>query len=223
MIKYTNIDGKSVTSQQMNMLKEYKIQTFDDSSGQIKKVENVRLKRGLIPFTFFEYYLEPSENKTQIIQHYTNQIKDHRLGIYLNKQSANGFDLWDYEEYDANANLRTKKKFIYDNQRRIVLNLTIDAQTNEVSHHSAYRPTKYYFGTSLDTANGLPNLELKFTYEFDPNTNQFVTYVKDVNETSGEIHTMNVNEFIELFGQAFWDAHPYYHSLLPLLPTTTNV
>jgi hypothetical protein len=66
----------------VEMLKEYKIQTFDDTSGKIKKIESVRLKRGNIPFTFFEYYLEPSENKTQIIQQYTDQIKDHRLGIF---------------------------------------------------------------------------------------------------------------------------------------------
>lgn len=223
MIKYTNINGKSVTSQQVEMLKEYKIQTFDDTSGKIKKIESVRLKRGNIPFTFFEYYLEPSENKTQIIQQYTDQIKDHRLGIYLNKQSANGFDLWDYESYDNNGNLFVKKKFVYDIQGRMILNLTIDTQTNEITNHSEYFPTKYYYGTALDTANGLPNLELEFRFKFDTDINQFVTYIKDINGTTGEIHTMNVNEFIELFGQAFWDSHPYYHSVLPFLPTSANI
>lgn len=224
MIEYKNSNDKTVTAQQFNMLKDGEIHDYDDVTGELRKVENIiYMEKMGITRKVYEYYLDPSENKNNIIQQYTDVAKNYSASIYLNKQIAFGFEIWDNEDYDKNGVLKFKSKIVYDNQKRIILQVYFDLQTNQIIQHTAYRPTKYYFGTSLDTANGLPNLELKFTYEFDPNTNQFVTYVKDVNETSGEIHTMNVIEFIELFGQAFWDAHPYYHSLLPLLPTTTNV
>jgi len=224
MIEYKNSNGKTVTAQQFSMLKEGKIYTYDDATGKLKKTENFsHFNRAGIKRTWYEYYLDSSENKNNIVQQYTNSMQSHSVLIYFNKQSIFGFEAWDCEFYNENGVLKSKKKIVTDEQGRIILRANFDLQTNEITHHPAYSPTKYYFGTSLDMANGLPNLELIFTYEFDTNTNQFVTSIKDINETTGQINTMNVAKFIELFGQAFWDAHPYYHSLTPFLPTSGSI
>ena len=217
MIKYTNLQDQTVSDQQLKMMDEYKIHTYDDSNGKLKKIETIVLKRGNIPFTWFRYYLDPSENKNDIIQQYTSEEKDSRLAIFYNKQNIYGIDIWDCENYNNKGVLVAKAKIGFDSLSREILKVDFDLLTSEIKKNSI--PRKHYFGTTADEMNNLSNLELMFTYEYNEELNLFVTFIKDVNETTGEINTMNVDKFIEIFGQDFWDAHPYYHSVLPLLPT----
>lgn len=216
MIQYKNLNGKSISEQQVSLLKEYAIHTTDDQSGLLKKVEILKLKRGNQAYKFFEYYLDSGENKSNIIQQYTDEANDYRLGIYSNLQTAFSFKMWDYENYSNTGVLIAKSKVVFDSQNRLILKVYFDMQTNEMKKFPL--PIKYYYASSEDVTNGLDNLELMFTYEFNETTNQFVTYIKDLNETTGEIHTKNRDGFIELMGLDFWNKHSYYHALQPLLP-----
>ncbi|CAM2907779.1 hypothetical protein DRF59_05850 [Chryseobacterium flavum] len=218
MIQYKNLNGKLISEQQVGLLKEYAIHTTDDQTGLLKKVETIKLKRGDQRYKFFEYYLDSGENKSGIIQQYTNEVNDYRLGIYSNLQTAFNFKMWDFENYSNTGVLIAKSKVVFDTQNRLILKVYFDIQTDEIKKFPL--PIKYYYASSEDAVNGLADLELMFTYEFNENINQFVTYIKDLNETTGEIHTKNVDGFIELMGLDFWNKHPYYHALQPLLPTS---
>lgn len=183
MIQYKNINGNSVTEEQFKMLTEYEIHTYDDSTEELKKIETVRLKREGVTYKWFQYYMDPTENKNAIIQQFTDEVNDFRLGIYLNKQNSFGFIMWDYEGYTSAGILKTKGKIVFDDSERLIFSCSFDLQTNELK--SFPYPTKYYYGNSSE----LEGLVLRFTYELDENNNYQVR-IKDVYETTGEIHTM---------------------------------
>lgn len=216
MIQYKNLNGESISEQQAGLLKEYAIHTTDDQSGLLKKVETLKLKRGNQPYKFFEYYLNSGEDKSNIIQEHTDEANDYRLGIYSNLQTAFSFKMWDYENYSNTGALTAKSKVVFDSQNRMIVRVYFDLHTDEIKKFPL--PIKYYYASSEDIANGLADLELMFTYEFDETTHQFITYIKDLNETTGEIHTKNKDGFIDLIGFDFWNKHSYYHALEPLLP-----
>ena len=218
MIQYKNAQGSIVTQQQIQMIASYSIETINDTTGKLKIIENQR-GYGEKPYKWYEYFLDDNEDKKTIIEKYTNKSLARGVTIYLNKQSAFEFDLWDLEQYTNDNEPDFKGRKLLDNQNREILLCAIDKQTNEILQYPKDRPKKYYSGNSIDPQG----LKLEFYYELDPQTNETKVYINDENETSGEFHTMNVSEFIEIFGQAFWDAHPYYHSLLPLLPTSAVI
>ena len=219
MTGYKNSEGQVVTEQEFDRTKGGTIHTYDDITGRLKKTENIIfMSKPGTTRTWYEYYLDPSESETDIIRQYTGETENHSLTVYLNQQTAHGFEMWDARDYNREGVLRFRSRIVYDSLGRMVSKVNFDIQTDEVMRHSAYCSSKYYYGTDIDTENGLPDLELRFTYEFDERISRFVTYIKDVNETAGEIHTMNVEDFTELFGGDFWNAHPYYHSLYPILP-----
>lgn len=217
MIQYKNGKGNIITLQQTQMIDSYRVETIDDITGKLKIIEDY-MGYGEKPNKWYEYFLDNNENKATIIQEYKNKNLFLGITIYLHNQSANGFDLWDTEEY-LKGELSFKGKKVLDNQNRVIFTCSIDEQTNEIIQYPKGRPKKYYYGNSNDTQG----LQLEFYYELDSQTNETKVYINDENETSGEFHTMNVDKFIEIFGQAFWDAHPYYHSILPLLPTSANI
>ncbi|MDR2207254.1 MAG: hypothetical protein LBE36_13980 [Flavobacteriaceae bacterium] len=214
MIQYKNVKGNLVTGQQVQMMDAYNIETLDDVTGKLKIIERFRHYTDT-PSKYFEYFLGENEDKNAVIQTYGNKEFSTGVLIYLNKQSANGFDLWDYEAYLKTGELTFKGKTVFDNQNREIFSCNVDKQTNEIIDV----PSKHYYGTSNDPEG----LQLEFKYERDPQTNEIKVYIDDDNETSGVIHTMKQSYFIEIFGQDFWDAHPYYHSLLPILPTSVNI
>lgn len=218
MIQYKNAKGNLVTEQQIQMMDGYEKEILDDITGKPKIIESFRHYTE-IPVRYFAYFLDQNEDKTTIVQTYSNKEFSNGVTIYLNKQSAFGFDMWDWEGYSNEGVLRSKGKKVFDNQNRVVFRCSVDMQTNEILAYSGNRPSKFYYGTSNDPEG----LQLEFKYERDPQTNEIKVYIDDDNETSGVIHTMKQSYFIEIFGQAFWDAHPYYHSILPLLPTSTNI
>jgi len=213
---YKNSKGNLVTEQQINIMDSYSIETIEDISGKLKIIEHYRGFSGE-PFKYFEYFLSPNENKNDIIQYYQNQSLSSGIIIYLNKQTSFDFEMWDWEDYSKTGTLISKGKIIYDNQKREIFYCVIDQQTNEIAYNP--KPRKHYYGNSNDPNN----LKLDFKYELDSQTNQIKVSIDDDNETSGVIHTMKQDYFIEVFGQNFWDSHPYYHSLLPLLPISSVI
>ena len=215
MIKYTNRYGHPITEQQVNVLDEYDIKTVNDVTGKTKIVERIRKNRQVI-HKWLNYYLDSDENKDIVIQQLSNTLSSKGFTIYFNQQSSNGFDMWDCEDYNNEGILQHKSKMVVDSSERKIFDCSFDLQTNEIK--SFPYPTKYYYGNNSQ----LEGLVLRFTYELDENNNYQVR-IKDVYETTGEIHTMSQDEFIEFFGINFWNAHPYYHSIEPYLPTTPNI
>jgi hypothetical protein len=96
----------------------------------------------------------------------------------------------------------------------------IDLQTENL----IYPNSKYYYGNETELQIYGSDFYLKFSYYLDYNgTNQLITDVSDMRENPFHIKPLGESEAIEYFGQAFWDAHPYYHTMFPLLPTSANI
>ena len=215
MKNYKNILGENISINQFNLLDENILETIDDTTGELKIIETTRMGRQF-QTRGYDYFLDISEDKNNIIQLYMSKSLFKGISIYENKTNLFGFTAYDVEDYNKEGVLSYKNKEVYDSLNRIVFYCSFDLLTNEI--RKSVTPVKYYYGNE----NDLPDLILKFTYEFNEDLNQFVTYVLDENDVTLQFNTMNTAKFIEVFGQEFWDSHPYYHSLYPLLPTSAN-
>ena len=208
MITYTDKFGNPVTEGQIALLKEYNINTFYDKTGLLKIKESIKLKKGEIVSKLFEYYIDSKEDKENIIKLYTSKRNDCRLIIYSGLETALEYKMWDCEIYSNNGTLVSKNKVVYDNRNRWILNLSLDMETNEIKNNPL--PLKRYYG--------IPGLTLEFTYRRNDN-NEYTVQVKDIKSTE----SWSQSEFIKEFGLDFWDEHPYYHSLHPFLPSSSEI
>ncbi|QNR86039.1 hypothetical protein H9N25_06315 [Pedobacter riviphilus] len=95
-IRYKNIAGNLITSQQVQNLDYFDKITFVDD--QIKMIESkIKIKNG--SRTTISYYLSNSENKQEILNKFTDADKNQNCNISFNKQSFGDFSIWDEEVY----------------------------------------------------------------------------------------------------------------------------
>jgi hypothetical protein len=218
MIKYKNEMGEIVTQQQFNQLKNYIMETVDDVTGHIVKEENVYHSTRKI-FKSISYYLDNDNEYNDKLNEFMQVPDATSVRIFFNKVSAFDFRLYDAHVYKKDGILFKKEKYVFDNQNRLIMHCDIDLQTENL----IYPNSKYYYGNETELQIYGPDFYLKFSYEFDSETNQLITYVSDKSENPFHINQLNVNKAIEYFGQAFWDAHPYYHTMFPLLPESAVI
>ena len=67
MKNYKNILGENISINQFNLLDESILETIDDTTGELKIIETTRMVRQS-QTRRYEYYLDISENKINIIQ-----------------------------------------------------------------------------------------------------------------------------------------------------------
>lgn len=210
--------GKIITQQQFNQLDNYIIETVDDVTGHVVKEENVfHSIRNF--FKSLSYYLDNDDDYNDKLNEFMQVPDATSVRIYFNKVSAYGFRSYDSHVYKKDGLIFKKEKFVFDNQNRLIMHCDIDLQTENL----IYPNHKYYYGNEGELQIYGSDFYLKFSYELDSDTSQIETFVQDKRENAFEIHQMDVNETIEYFGQDFWDAHSYYHSMFPLMPTSGNI
>jgi len=215
MIQYKNIYEQVVTPQQFQLLEEYIIETIDDSTGNLKIMEEVRKGRNSFNKTY-EYFLDITEDKNSVVQHLMAQELVRDIYIYCNKTNVFGYTVYDVERYnEVDGSLIGKAKKIFDNQNRVIMYCDLDIVTNAILHFPS--PRKYYYD------NNDPELILGFKYRYDETTQQYEVYADDVNECTVYLWELDIPKIISAFGQSFWDSHPYYHNVEPLLPTAANL
>jgi len=218
MINYKNQMGEIVTQQQFIQLKNYIIETVDDVTGHIVKEENVYHSTRKI-FKSISYYLDNDNDYNDKLNEFMQVPDATSVRIFFNKVSAFGFRLYDAHVYKKDGILFKKEKIVFDNQNRLIMLCDIDLQTENL----IYPNSKYYYGNETELQIYGSDFYLEFSYKLDSETNQLITYVSDKSENPFHINQLDVNKAIEYFGQAFWDAHPYYHSMYPLLPESAVV
>jgi hypothetical protein len=184
MINYKNILGKDISINQFNLLDENILETIDDNTGELKIIETTRMGRQF-QTKGYDYFLDISEDKNNIIQWYMTKSSFKNISIYKNKTSLFGFTTYDVEDYNIEGVLSYKSKHVYDSLNRIIFYCSFDLLTNEII--KSVTPVKYYYGNE----NDLPDLILRFTYEFNEDLNEFVTYVLDQNKSTLQINTMD--------------------------------
>jgi len=220
MINYKNEMGKIVTKQQFIQLKNYIMETVDDVTGHIVKEENVYHSTRKI-FKSISYYLDNDNDYNDKLNEFMQVPDATSVRIFFNKVSAFDFRLYDAHVYKKDGILFKKEKYVFDNQNRLIMRCDLDLQTDELTFYSPNQ--KYYYGNETELQIYGSDFHLEFSYEFDSETNQLETYVSDMRENPFHINQLDVNKAIEYFGQAFWDAHPYYHSMYPLLPESAVI
>lgn len=228
MIQYTNIQNQPVTEQQFQSMQEYKIFNIEDSTGKVKLIEKKRVVNKIGIMRSFEYFLSPNEDKNTIIQEYINKEHFYGITIFMNKQSAYGFDLWEYEYYPKNGILSSKGKDVFDINNRIIASVSTNVQTDEVEYFP--NPNKYLYFDSLtltyddpeDDDDIVKDVTIKFNYKVNSSTGEsyFVAYL----ETKDAIYVDFINHFkfqdlLEMYPN-FMQEHSYYSALFPLLPTS---
>jgi hypothetical protein len=209
-IRYANELGSPITMQQQQLLNNYQKLTY--VSNQLKMVENIRFLDNVI-YKVVKYFLDSAEDKTTILDEYTNANTETSCILYFNMQSVPGFSLWDWEDYSETAQLAFKGKAVFDDKNRLVMSCSFDLLTN------ALRPgaLKNYYSDYTGDENA-DNL-LQFEYDSDGE----VDLVFDVQGKFSYIEGITLGTYLQdtVFSEVDfpWDEHPYYHSIIPYLPT----
>lgn len=208
-IKYTDEYGGNISSQQQSNFGRYNKLTI--SSGNIKMIESFKQSRG-INYKTINYFLDPNENKVDILQQYSDPLNNARCIIYSNKQSANTINLWDFEEYSKDTILLFKGKQAFDSVNRIIFACTFDLLTNELQNGAI----KHFY--NIPSENPSNGLLLQFTYDSNGN----IDWIIDIKEKFGYIKGISLDEYLAdtEFSQVDfpWNQHPYYHAVTPYLP-----
>lgn len=207
--KYTNDLGITVTDQQLSTLRSYKKITID--TGVVKMIERF-WKTDDMTFKIVNYFLSKTENKQEIVERFSDIENDISCRIYFNKQSQNGFDLWEYEEYTRTTEIVFKGKEVFDSNNRMIFSANFDLNTGAL----LLGATKIYHSGISD--NPLNDELLMFSYKEDGS----VDLIYDSQEEFGYIKGIYLDKYLAdtQFSQVDfpWDQHTYYHNVLPYLP-----
>jgi hypothetical protein len=208
-IRYTNLFDESITSQQKDALDRYYILHYD--AGQLKIREQVIKHRGQT-FRYVTHYLGQTEDKEAVLHDAINLQKYDKCIVYFNRQSANGFSLWDKETYNKESNLIFKGKEVFDSLNRTILNAYFDLNTNMLKAGAR----KFFYTDKY--ANDFENILFEFSYMSDGSMHT----INDLHDTYGYRKGIYLDDFLtdEWYSQHIfpWDQHPYYHSVYPFLP-----
>jgi hypothetical protein len=197
-IIYTNGTGGILTTQQVSLLTQYIILTYQDDI--LKTTEKVGLGSNG-DYRVVEYYLSSSENKSDIIQSYADGKS--ALHVYFNSQNQNSFTLWSSEGYSKDSLLTSKGVIVYNSQNWPVMYVSQDI--------------KNYYGNQF--SNQYEDTLLQFNYDVK---GDLIT-VSDYNDTygfgQGSLSPDDFMAYMQSIQEDFsWDEHPYFQALKPYLP-----
>lgn len=212
-IIYTNETGSVLTEQQVSLLTSYTIITYED--GNIKKTERTGMGKGNI-YRSVQCYLDPTEDKDEIIQSYSDGKTG--LTIYFNAQSQNGFTQWNSEGYAPVGTLKSKGISVYNSENWVILSCSLDLNSGDPIAGGI----KNYYG------NHSPNQFDDRLLQFDYNADGSLDSITDFNDTygfnDGSVQLDYFLSYMQSIQQDFsWNQHPYFHSLTPYLPDSTDL
>ncbi|MCX2431036.1 hypothetical protein [Pedobacter sp. GR22-10] len=224
IIKYKNLSGEQITSQQAQNIKDYYFKEEYDGNLDLRK--RISYDQGEIFHVI--HYLKNDEDFNNAIIYSSNQYGGG--GFYFNKQIINGYTSWDIESYE-NMTKVDKAKKICDATGRTIAYQKIDIHTNEIIN------TKKYFyldglGSFFSEAPPIPdNGRFDFSYDdpdLEPGEIFVVINLMLYMDVGGGGFNIGAEENIffespELASVFTWEDHPYYHSASPLIPNITIV
>ena len=212
-IKYKNDMGSFIAEQQAKELNEYSKITYED--GEVKTITEFVKLRTKAQKTI-SYFLAVGESKIDIVQENTSITDNTSCLIYFNKQTKNGFNVWDIEEYNSEGILRFKSKEAYDNKHRLVFMGKFNNDTDILESGSF----KFYYLNKYE--DEYKDRLLKITYDEHGD----VDVIIDINDHFDYYKAPSLDEFLaDDVGQILfpWNEHPYYHSAYPFLPESPNI
>lgn len=212
-IIYTNRYDKILTQQQLEQTEDFVKQTRIDGILKIKE-DNYRINKNNKKFKRITYFLDDAtEDKNTIAAQFCNVQDNASCTIRYNKQTANGFTLWDVQFYDTDGQpAGAGGQEVYDNQGRTIYSSSFDEQTGQLKS-----VTKILYAN--ETENAWEDRLFYFDFIFNPDSGELELSISDVNHRYYWLMPQNINlEFVQ--GAGYWNNHPYYHSHLPILPLT---
>ena len=212
-IIYTSETGLVITQQQMSTLGNYTAVTYVD--GFVKKIVDFGTGRDGHS-RYVQYYMNSSENKNDVIQSFADGKTG--LEVYFNNLSQNGFTQWNWEKYSQDGTLKLIGYTVYNNNHWEIMNLLFDPITSVMRNRSA----KYYFGNQHKSQ--YDDLLLVFSYNADGSLSEITDYNDTYGFNDGPLLPDEFLLYMQAIGQDFsWDQHPYYHTLTPYLPNSTDL
>lgn len=197
----------------MSMLTNYRAITYED--GAVKTIEEFGLGTDGNSM-FVQYFMNPSENKSDVIASYSGGNTG--LEVYFNSQSQNGFTQWNWEKYAPDGTLKLKGFIVFNSKNWEVMVLPLNPNTG----------TMFLIGYKCYYGNVFPNQYDDLLLKFDYNAEGSLKSVSDFNDTygfnQGELSADEFIAYMQSIQQDFsWDQHPYFQSLTPYLPNSTDL
>ena len=211
-IKYTDLYGNITTPQQIEQMDIFVKKTYVDGVLKIEErnstVKNKKYRR-------FYYFLDDAtEDKNTIAKQFYNVEENAICFIRHNRQTANGFTLWDTQVYDTNGSTTGEVRFqeVFDSRGRIIYSSSFYEQTKQLRS-----VTKVMYANEVENAWEDTLFDFRFSFDFD--TGKRDLNILDTNDRYYWLMPKDINvEFVKEEG--YWDNRPYFHSHLPILPET---
>ncbi|MNK07065.1 hypothetical protein D3C87_249740 [compost metagenome] len=137
-IEYKNLENKNITQQQAQYLDYYTKNFIDQNTGFVKKIEVMENRQ----LTSISYYLDSGENENDIVQLYTDQVKDDVITIVRQTIQNNNIEL--RKQYN-DKNLTFITHILYDNYNNIICRQNYNLITNQPIPETTL---KYYYDYS---------------------------------------------------------------------------
>jgi len=207
-VKYQNLFGDSLTSQQIVELSDYSKISFKNNNVKIIEYYSLTIS-GMS--TVVSYFMDTEEAKQDILDKYCDPIKHVKCTLLFNKQQIGRYHLWKWEDYSVDKICTHKGEKVYDEKHRTLFSNEIDIRSDTLKSAQKYYHGNVYSGEFADTLLG-----------FNYNSDGSVKYIFDTHEKYGYIRGITLDEFLEdtEFSQELfpWEQHPYFHSAYPFLP-----
>lgn len=208
-VRYIDNHGAAITEQQCSVLEGYSKITYIDN--KLKKKEEFFHSRRIGDVRFLEYFLDHSENITDVMQSYSDGKTSYDMR--LNGKSQNGFTQWDAEEYNRDGVLKWKGNLVYDRVGRLVMHCYFDLNSGGL-----LSGTKTLYNHRFP-ADFNEDVLARFMY----NTSGDLESIGDPEMRLGDGDALTLVEFLEVASDFLWDEHPYFHSITPYLPDSSEI
>jgi hypothetical protein len=210
-VKYLDEHGVNITEQQCSILEGYSKITYIDNV--IKQKEEFGTSRRYGESRFVEYFMDRSENKSDILQSYADGKT--ACSLRLNGKSQNGFTQWDNEDYSIDGVLKWKGNQVYDSAQRLVMYRDLDASTEAFSRGAKILYVDWLSHESHESGDILA----RFYYDYSGN----IIDIGDPGIRLGDGDAMTLDYFLMAAPDFLWEQHPYFHSLTPYLPDSSEI
>lgn len=215
-IKYTDTYNKILTAQQLKQTDEFVKHVYVDGILKIKE-ENYKLSKNNKKFKRVHYFVDDAtENLDTIASQICSVEENTSCYISFNRQSLNGFTIWDWQLYGLDGLPKgAGGQKVYNNLGRIIYSSVFDQETSQL-----LKVTKTMYANETD--NDWEDKLFKFHFIRDVDTGEIKLSITDANRRYYWLMPQDIDvEFVQ--DEGYWDNHPYYHSHLPIFPDTENI
>jgi len=215
-IKYTDTYNKILTAQQLLQTDNFTKHIYVNGILKIRE-RNYTLPRSNKKFKRITYFMDDATEDQNTVASQLCSIEENTSCILrYNRQTSNGFTLWDGQFYDVDGLPKGNGgQVVYNDMGRNIYSSVFDQET--VPLRSV---TKTMYANETD--NDWEDILFIFHFIRDIDTGEMELSISDFNNRYYWLMPQDVDvDFVQ--DEGYWDNLQYYHSHLPILPDTENI